>query len=186
MKNLPNIITFLRIGLSISLLFLEPTSIGFLCIYGLCGFSDMLDGYIARKFKLSSRFGARLDSIADIMMFLIVGIRLTSFLIVPPLILVWILLIAFIRIVSLAIVFIKYRTFVILHTYGNKLTGFMLFLIPFILNLIDMSMLGMIVCTIATIAALEELFIHITSKDLNPDHQGIIMKLFKPKQKESL
>ena len=32
---------------------------------GFSFFTDMIDGYLARKFKVTSVFGARLDSIAD-------------------------------------------------------------------------------------------------------------------------
>ena len=37
----------------------------FLAIYLYCGFSDVLDGYIARKTGTQSLTGARLDSLAD-------------------------------------------------------------------------------------------------------------------------
>lgn len=66
MKNVPNEITIFRILLSISLFFIKPFSSLFLVIYLLCGFSDMIDGYIARKMNATSKLGAILDSIADV------------------------------------------------------------------------------------------------------------------------
>ena len=41
-----NIITLIRIGLAISLLFIKKYSPPFLILYSICGFTDILDGYI--------------------------------------------------------------------------------------------------------------------------------------------
>jgi len=48
-KHIPNIITLARIVLASSLLFVSPLGVAFVVIYLLCGFSDILDGYIARR-----------------------------------------------------------------------------------------------------------------------------------------
>lgn len=61
-----NIITVCRIILSIILIFLTPNSSPFYMVYILCGFTDMLDGFVARKTHSESDIGAKLDSIADI------------------------------------------------------------------------------------------------------------------------
>ena len=65
-RNLANYITFGRMILSLVLLLLDARFIPFYVIYVLCGLSDMLDGYVARKFKIATDFGGKLDSIADI------------------------------------------------------------------------------------------------------------------------
>ena len=49
MKRIPDIITFLRIAAAVMLLFTTPFSIIFYLLYSWCGFSDILDGYLARK-----------------------------------------------------------------------------------------------------------------------------------------
>ena len=69
-----NVITLIRIGLAISLLFIRKYSPLFLILYSICGFTDILDGYIARKTKTESNFGARLDTIADLLFFIVMFI----------------------------------------------------------------------------------------------------------------
>ncbi|WP_197726527.1 CDP-alcohol phosphatidyltransferase family protein [Cohnella abietis] len=73
MKVVPNCITLSRIVLALMLLFLTPLSSAFLTIYILCGFTDLIDGPIARKTGTTSSLGAKLDSAADM---ILVGISL--------------------------------------------------------------------------------------------------------------
>ena len=56
-----NIITFLRIILSVALLFCPVFSPVFLVLYIVTGVSDMIDGLVARKTGTVSEFGSRLD-----------------------------------------------------------------------------------------------------------------------------
>ena len=65
MKQLPNIITFLRIPLSIAMLVVSPFSLFFWIFYLSSGLTDIIDGFLARKLHQESSFGAKLDSIAD-------------------------------------------------------------------------------------------------------------------------
>jgi len=66
MTQLPNNITLLRITGSLGLLLCDVTSVVFWLIYGLCGISDIADGWLARKLKCVTKTGALLDSVADI------------------------------------------------------------------------------------------------------------------------
>jgi CDP-diacylglycerol--glycerol-3-phosphate 3-phosphatidyltransferase len=68
MKYVPNVLTCVRILGSIMLLFLKPFSIIFFILYIICGVTDILDGYIARKTENISKSGAALDSMADMIM----------------------------------------------------------------------------------------------------------------------
>ena len=43
----------------------------------LCGFTDFLDGFIARKFKLTSHLGKIIDPLADKLLQLVIGIGFT-------------------------------------------------------------------------------------------------------------
>ena len=61
-----NIITGCRILCSIFLLFVPAFSHAFYVLYLAAGFTDMIDGTIARKTNTASEFGSRLDTIADI------------------------------------------------------------------------------------------------------------------------
>lgn len=75
-RNLPNIVSILGV-VPLSLLLLEDgfTYLPALIIYN--NFMDDLDGILARKMRLSSDFGARLDNVADavshILITLVVG-----------------------------------------------------------------------------------------------------------------
>ena len=62
MTQLPNVITLLRIAGSFS----DVTEVMFWIIYGLCGISDIADGWLARRLKCVTKTGALLDSLADI------------------------------------------------------------------------------------------------------------------------
>ena len=66
MKQLPNIITLLRIAGSLGLLLSDVTNVLFWLVYAFCGISDIADGWLARKLKCATKTGALLDSLADI------------------------------------------------------------------------------------------------------------------------
>ena len=71
--NLPTNLTLLRIAL-IPLLAItfylpwEHSNIASTCLFSIAGLTDWLDGYIARKMKLETAFGAFLDPVADKLM----------------------------------------------------------------------------------------------------------------------
>lgn len=72
LKFIPNFITILRILLAFlfAFLFLEGSFIWALIIFSAAAISDFFDGYIARKFRITSEFGAMMDPLADkILMF---------------------------------------------------------------------------------------------------------------------
>lgn len=176
MKIIPNVISSMRIIFSISLIFIKPLSIEFYCIYIICGMSDVLDGFIARKTRTTSMIGAKLDSIADMVM---IGVLL--FLFYPILnptfeIAVWIIIICAIRVAGMISAFKKFKTFISIHTYGNKFTGIVIFLIPIEILYIDKNILNYAICIIATISALEELIIQLISKEIELDRKSIIKK----------
>lgn len=176
MKIIPNVISIMRIIFSISLICIKPQSIEFYFIYMVCGMSDVLDGFIARKTGTTSMIGAKLDSIADMVM---IGVLLFLFYpIINPTfeIAVWIVIICAIRVTGMIYAFKKYRTFISIHTYGNKFTGVIIFLIPIEILYIDINILNYVVCIIATISALEELIIQLISKEIEIDRKSIIKK----------
>lgn len=159
MKVIPNCISAIRIIFSLVLIFVKPLSVAFYTIYFICGCSDIIDGFIARKTGTTSELGAKLDSIADIIM---IGILL--FLLYPIInpkieIIIWVILIAFIRLIAMIVALKKYKTFASIHTYGNKITGMILFLFPILIPYIHTTILISIICVMASISAIEELII---------------------------
>jgi cardiolipin synthase len=66
-SDIPNIITvfrFLLVPPLILLLLRQHFGLALL-VFGIAGFSDALDGYLAKRFNWSSRLGALLDPLAD-------------------------------------------------------------------------------------------------------------------------
>ena len=78
-----NIITCIRIVLSAALLFCPALSPAFYALYLAAGFSDMIDGAVARKTGTVSELGSKLDTIADIVFTAICLIKLLPVLDVP-------------------------------------------------------------------------------------------------------
>jgi len=107
MKEILNYISFSRIILSFILIFVEPLSAAFYAIYIICGLSDIMDGFIARKTGTTSKLGAKLDSIADMIMAAVLLILLSTILNLSTEIVIWIILIGIIRVASIAVAFKK-------------------------------------------------------------------------------
>ncbi|MBE2182881.1 MAG: CDP-alcohol phosphatidyltransferase family protein [Anaerolineae bacterium] len=173
MEKLPNYITFSRIPLALSLFFTTPLNAAFYLIYGLCGLSDFLDGFIARKTGTTSEFGAKLDSLADLIMMGVLLFMLYPVVSPSTNVIVWIIVIAVIRLISVLTIFKRYKTFAVLHTYGNKITGILIFLFPVFLLFLSPTLLLYGVCLVASISAVEELLINLTSSELRVNRGSI-------------
>lgn len=101
MKHLANLITLSRIILVLTLFLVEPLSFKFMVLYLFCGFTDILDGYIARKTHTTSALGARLDSIADLFMVVVVLYILLEVVSLPFITFMFIGAITLVRVISL-------------------------------------------------------------------------------------
>ena len=88
-KQTANILTGFRILGSVLLLFLPIFSLGFYIVYLLCGFTDMIDGTVARMTNCASRFGEKLDTAADIMLVAVALIRFLPHLPIPTWLWIW-------------------------------------------------------------------------------------------------
>ena len=92
-----NILTFSRIAAGIVLLLCPVFSPAFYALYIAAGLSDMLDGYVARKTDTVSKFGARLDTIADFVFVVVCLIKVLPVLRVSAWLYAWIGIIALIK-----------------------------------------------------------------------------------------
>ena len=166
-KQLPNFITCLRLVGAICMLFTKALSTAFFVLYTVCGISDLIDGWLARKTGNTSEFGAKLDSIADLSFNAIMVLKTFPTLWKTLPIGIWITVGAIfaVRIVSYALVAIRNHSFSSLHTYMNKLTGFAVFTIPFYIKFKHATLFAIIGCIVAAVATLEELIIHLLNKD---------------------
>ena len=156
-KQIANIVSSCRILLSITLLFCPVFSACFYSIYLFCGFTDMVDGTIARKTNSASEFGARLDTTSDFLFFAVTLIKLLTIIHIPKWIWVWIVVIAIIKIFNVILGFIYKKKLISLHTVMNKITGLLLFLLPLTLQFVESRYSFAVVCIVATIAAIQEL-----------------------------
>ncbi len=176
MRRIPNIITITRIMGSFFLLMTYPFSGLFFALYLFCGFSDILDGFLARRFQLSSSLGATLDSIADCIFVFIALYLILPEIFLPSWALLWIGWIFIIKGCTFVIGMLRYHGLAFLHTYLNKATGAALFCFPWLYSFWGIRATVGILCGIATIAALEELWINLSAKELQRDRKGLFIK----------
>lgn len=155
-KNVANILTGFRILGSILLLFFPVFSVSFYSIYLLCGLSDMIDGTIAKKTNSASEFGAKLDTVADLVFVAVSLIKLLPIIHIPGWLWIWGSAIAIIKIGNIIWGYVSKKQFIALHTIMNKITGFLLFLLPLTLSLVELKFSSLVVCSIATFAAIQE------------------------------
>ena len=151
-----NIITGIRIVLSVALLFCPALSPRFYALYIAAGFSDMIDGAVARKTGTVSEFGSRLDTVADTVFVAVCLIKLLPVLHVPIWLYIWIAVITFIKVTNIAAGHMRQKEFISMHSIINKVTGVLLFIFPLTLAFIDLRCSAIVVCMVATIAAIHE------------------------------
>jgi len=154
----------------------KPLSVLFFIVYALCCVSDILDGYVARKTKTTSRSGEVLDSIADFIFAAIVLVIFIPLFAWDRWVVYWIGTIALTRFLSLGIGFVRYRTVSFLHTYANKFTGIVLVCFPILYWVFGMAVTVFVLCGVASLSALEELAIIIRSKKLNRNIKSVFAK----------
>ncbi len=157
-KQIANIITISRILSCIYLLFCPVFSISFYIIYLFCGITDMANGTIARKTKSFSEFGARLDTVADSVFVAVCFVKILPLLQYPTWLWTWIVIIAIIKISNVVWGLISNKKLVSIHTILNKVTGFLLFLLPLTLGLIEPIYSSAVVCFVATLSAINEVY----------------------------
>ncbi len=152
-----NTITLSRILFSALLLVFPPSSFIFALLYFLCGITDVLDGFIARKLHTESEKGARLDSAADLFFALIYLVRILPHLNLPLWVWLWTAGIAIVKIAGILAASRKEQRLHIEHSFANKLTGLLVFLLPLSACFADVKYGAIPVCTAATAAVIGEM-----------------------------
>lgn len=179
LKYLPNVITSLRIVGTAGMLFTISFSKGFYILYTFSGLTDVLDGAVARATKSSSLLGAKLDSIADLIFYTVMMVKIMPYLWVTLPVRIWYAVVAIliIRSMAYAIAAVKYKCFASVHTYGNKATGLAVFALPYFIMIEPVAVGYSIgVCIIAALASLEELFMHIKAKEYDSRRKSIFIR----------
>ena len=117
-------------------------------VYLLAGFTDMVDGTVARITKTASEFGSKLDTVADLCFLIAAACKLLPAIRLPVWAWIW----------GAAIAALKAGNFILgkgvpsAHTLANKAAGLSLFSLPFIHS----DCAAFLACAIATFAALQE------------------------------
>ena len=159
MKNqAANIITVIRIAGCTYLLFCPVFSVKFYIMYLFCGITDMTDGTVARMTNSASEFGARLDTVADGLFAAVCFVKILPSMHLPTWLWIWVVIIAIIKIGNIVFGLIANKKLIPLHTVLNKVTGFLLFLLPLTLKFIEPVYSSAAVCFIATLSAINEVY----------------------------
>jgi len=127
--NIPNILSLYRLAsFPVILVFIwlgyENT---FVALFAINQITDIADGYIARRFNMSTPIGAILDSYADLGSYIIAFYGIIRF---QPVVfempyLVWWLTFVFLYLISYPITYFRYSQWVAgLHLYSSKITGY--------------------------------------------------------------
>ena len=155
-RHIANLLTGCRILGSILLLFFPAFSSAFYITYLLCGFSDMIDGTMARKTKSVSDFGSKLDTAADLVFITVSLIKILPTIPIPWWLWIWGGIIAIVKTGNFIAGYVSQKQFLHLHTIMNKATGFLLFLVPLTVSFIEFQYSSIAVCFLATLAAVQE------------------------------
>ena len=151
-----NILSASRIVLCLPLLLLDAMTVPFWVLYVIAGTTDMLDGFLARQWGVESKFGAILDSLADLVFVLAVGYKLFPWLKLPATLWMMIALIAVVKIVNAISTYVVKHRIEHLHTKANKLIGFLLFMGMMAIGQSYFILVAWMISCIALFAAIQE------------------------------
>ncbi len=165
LRYLPNCITVMRIIGTLALLLTKPMSLYFCIIYAITGVTDVLDGFIARKLKLTSDTGAKLDSAADLLFYAVMLLMILPVLWIklPKAIWIFVALAILLRLGAYITAAIKYHRFAASHSMINKITGACVFSIPFILLLPIAVPICWVICFVSFVGSFSELVKYLSS-----------------------
>ena len=153
---LANVITGCRILFSAIIFWVPVFSPVFYGCYLAAGCTDMIDGTIARKLGTESEFGSKFDTIADIVFVVAAAYKMFPVMEIPRGIWILIGVIALIKIINIISGFVVEKQFVSVHTVANKVTGLLVFLLPLTMAVVELRYSALVVCMVATFAAIQE------------------------------
>ena len=171
-KQCANILSTARIIAAILLFFLDEIKAPFIIIYVFCGLTDFVDGKLARKLNITSTLGAALDTIGDVLTYLAFVKILIIQNLVPGWAVGWYIVAMLGNIVAGLIAKKRFGEFYLIHSLFGKVLGVSLFTLPIWLNLTEKVLPAnynilclIVICIIATISAVESIYIQLKSKE---------------------
>lgn len=175
--NVPNFLSFYRLltfPLIVWFVFAGKESLfaTFLCVNLV---TDILDGLIARSFNLQTKFGAKLDSLADNGTFIaaFLGIFMFKFHEMSQAIwMLWVFIGFFF--LGLLVSFLKFKQYPTLHLYTTKIGGYVQGFFIFVLFAWSYNeYLFYAAMILGYISHIEELIILLISKEMKTDAKGL-------------
>ncbi|MCL2507694.1 MAG: CDP-alcohol phosphatidyltransferase family protein [Oscillospiraceae bacterium] len=180
MKHIPNALSISRIPLSIAMLFLTKRPAAFLVVYAAAGLTDVLDGFLARRFHWESEFGAKIDGFADIgFMLAMLGVvfgLMRHVLNFKAYLVIGVAVVAALKVVNLCFTKCKFKEWSTMHTLANKYTALpFYFIVPYCVWFQKVPN-GLIMVFLATvfIANLEETWILASADTYDADMKGML------------
>ena len=131
-RHIPNIITSVRLIAALALLCLttrgDTATRYFLFLFIAAGVSDMLDGHLARRLDCCTEFGAKLDSISDLALYVASTLFLIRFAWLDvqrwlPLVIIG----AALQALHLVLSFWRHKQFPAYHSTFSRLAAYMIF-----------------------------------------------------------
>ncbi|MFO7999295.1 MAG: CDP-alcohol phosphatidyltransferase family protein [Bacteroidales bacterium] len=187
--NLPNVISFYRLIVFPLILWFawsgnEKMFVIFICISLV---SDILDGFIARTFKMVTKFGAQMDNLADLGTYILAlyGIFRFRWDALQPH--AWILYL-FLAIFALTYVvaWIRFRKIPGLHLYGAVIAGYLQGLFLFVLFLYGfIPWFFYLAIGWGVLAYIEKFFVLIHLDDIRANTKGLYWLLKKKKREQA-
>ena len=151
-KYIADFLTILRIVCSASMLFFKAFSVWFYALYIFCGISDMCDGAVARKTNSESSFGAMLDTVADFVFVVVAMIKILPELYINKWMCMVILFVAIVKLFTFWYTIFCRKTPEKLHSLMNKITGFVLFILPLTIKFVNPVYSVPVVCVAVMIS----------------------------------
>jgi CDP-diacylglycerol--glycerol-3-phosphate 3-phosphatidyltransferase len=203
-KYIPNALSVARFPLALSLiiwaLFISPNlRLGdtlkwvFTACYLFSGLTDILDGYLARKYHWESKLGGILDGLADVTFFLCCFVVLTllyarrnlvmNSLDLNVLLVTGAVIIVF-KTANFFVTLKRFKQFNGVHTWTFKSVGTMLFFsaLAFMwLQRLDYRMV-IFMGAVTILACVEELWLLFVMKEYDVDHPGLLVEYIRKKK----
>lgn len=154
-----NLLSILRIISSPFLLLFPFPGIYFFVLYILIGFSVILDGIIARKTGTESKLGETLDSIGDLVFLFFASLSIFPVISVTPFLFLLIALVFIVRVGNMVLSKVTKGRIIFLHTRLNKFTGFLLYVFPLTIDIVNTDYSIPMITLIALWASIEEAYL---------------------------
>jgi len=177
-QYIPNCLSISRVAALpvLYILLLNDKRNAFFIVLILAALTDLLDGFLARKWDATSDLGKKLDSLADLLFFL--SVLFFAWVLYPEIIRIYavpILMITGLRILLIIWIFIRHNHLHMLHTWLNKAAGLLVFIFVSISVFYISHILIITVLTIGLLSILEEIGIYLKYGLVDPDTTSILV-----------